>query len=107
MNNWYCPECAGKHVRNFVFDHVRNGCSVGQSEDLIQYHDGQMLELWPHEYVRPSSMAERILVRVFVPDPGDDGEAETVVTRIAPGIIHRVVNGIDPDKMAAEQAAAS
>lgn len=106
MNDWKCPHCGGRWVRSFVFDHDRQACPIGKVEDMMQHADFEALGLWP-TYNRPSTMSERILAEFIRGEPFPENvDAVTTVSRLAPGIHHRVVHGVDPDIISAEQAVA-
>lgn len=104
--NWTCPICGGKWIRNFVFDHDRAACAIGTAEDTVQYADFEALKVWRRGYERPSSMAERLLAEVVAPEPlPENSSPVTWVEPLASGIHRRVVAGIDPDLVSLEQQA--
>lgn len=90
-----CPECNGRWSRNFVWDHVRNGCSIGAAEDATQHADHLRLS-WAG-FTRSATPAELVLAEVVngAPLPAIEGQPQTVVTRAAAGIPHRVIAGVE------------
>jgi hypothetical protein len=111
---WACPECTGKWIRNFVFDHT-NGCTIRRAEDATQDADFERL-VTRRTIARDATATEielcwRVFQHVVVdvaqfhaPDqPASKGtNPQTVVTADAPGMHHRVVSGVDPDKLVEE-----
>lgn len=110
MNDWNCPECGRPWVRNFVFDHARNACTIGDAEDATQYADHRRLST-RSQYFRDATPAEIQLadmIRGFplpraaqyvapgMPAPASD-LPQTEVIGIAAGIHKRIVVGVDPD----------
>lgn len=55
-----CPECGGVWLRNLVFRHKPNGCTIGYQEDKTQNADSTRLEDC-YEFTRPSTQAEILL----------------------------------------------
>lgn len=106
MTDWKCPECGGRWIRNFVFDHDRSACVIGKAEDTVQYADFEALKMWRRGYERESSLAERILATVVTAGPlADDPAPVTWVEPLASGIHRRIVAGVDPDLVSLEQQA--
>lgn len=101
-----CPECYGIWSRNYVWVHVPNGCSIGAAEDSRQYADFANGRTY---FERPATHAEMRLAEhvAGVPviqdaelhdpmtEPPTAPPVITTVRRLAPGIFHRVVGGVD------------
>lgn len=60
MSATECPECGGVWLRNLVFRHKPNGCTIGYQEDKTQNSDSPRLENC-YEFTRPSTQAEILL----------------------------------------------
>ncbi|NQD42437.1 hypothetical protein [Glutamicibacter halophytocola] len=94
---WNCPECGGPWIRNFVFQHKANACTLLDSEDRMQaadYLNGHNLSAG--RYYRPASVAEVALYNVIASEPltGDLVMTELIE---AGAIRTRIVAGLNPD----------
>lgn len=94
---WQCPECGGPWLRNYVFRHTPNQCTILQREDATQAADAQRLASISR-YTRPATAAEVLLLKHLAgPAAAADEDPQTVVSG-SPALRHRVINEFDPDK---------
>lgn len=96
---WTCPECGGAWIRNYVFRHKANACTIGEREDNTQASDffrtGDTAV-----YVRSHTTAERELYNAISTEPlpaDSDGPYLTKVTGHT--IRERTVHGLNPDNI--------
>lgn len=93
---WTCPECGGAWLRNYVYRHQVNACTIGAREDATQASDYTRGD-GRAEYVRSATTAEQELYNSIAvePRPDTDGPFFTKVTGRA--VRERTVHGLNPD----------
>lgn len=118
-SEWKCPDCGGRWLDSFRFDHAVTGCSIRDQEDATQQADVE--RMWSRTSIeRPATHAETELAEIIagysVIPPAQFRQPDqpapiskpvmTTVTKLAPGIHRRVVAGIDPDALKIKERAA-
>jgi nitrogenase molybdenum-iron protein alpha/beta subunit len=96
-----CPECGGKWIRNFVFDHDPQNCQLRNREDATHHADYERLQE-DSLIIRETTSTELELLAVITGPENVPAAAETTVERIAAGIHSRTVNGVNPDLISNE-----
>ncbi len=94
--NPLCPECGGRWLDDYRFDHT-NTCSIRAALDAT--HAADLQNMHPSRYlrvVRASTGAELRLLEAFGRTPSDN--PMTVITAVTAGVVHRTVDGYDPDR---------
>jgi hypothetical protein len=91
-----CPACAGSWLYGFTFDH-RLDCRIRDAEDATRAADLDRISVpWP--LTRPSTAAELELSAAFDAS-ALTAEPVTIVRHATPGVLVRVVAGVDPDQL--------
>lgn len=97
-----CPECGGKWIRNFVFDHDPQNCQLRNRDDATHHADYERLQHRYSPLTRAATSTELELLAVITGPENVPAAAETTVERIAAGIHSRTINGVNPDLMSNE-----
>lgn len=100
---WTCPDCGGRWIRNFVFDHHPETCRLRDREDAAHQADYERLQRRYTPLTRPATSTELELLAVLSGTPAP-ALAETTVERVVNGIHQRTIAGVDPDVLAQELA---
>lgn len=115
---WTCPDCGGHWIRNFVFDHDPTSCGLRNAEDGTQSADHERLDKAWGALAREATATELQLMEAITGEPpvaeaeyrapydapATPAPLQTVVSRIAHGVHHRIIAGVDPDNINSMEA---
>jgi hypothetical protein len=91
-----CPVCSGPWLYNWTVRHTLT-CTLGLAEDATHAADVDRLAYRLTGYERPSTPAELALAAVLGWSAMAGRAPMTSVRSVTRSIVHRVVDGIDPD----------
>lgn len=93
-----CPECAGPHVRNYVFKHDPLHCALRAAEDATQAADHERLAATGYApLLRLATGAEVTLVTALRGTAPTDPAPMTEVHALVDGVLVRTVDGYRPE----------